>query len=533
VTRRGVAILALVAAWSLVIAPPLAAQEPTPSAPGNEAPSLGLERSDPDGPCGGYGFEIPAPGGAVACTHGPDPAPAGVELDQPPSLAQLRAFTLDAPGDGGVAGGADSQQVPCVGYGSAGTRVQAIYAYVAGSASRYADVAPLIRSWARDADDVFDTSAAQTGGSRHLRWLHDTACVPSVIELALSSGSVSNLGQMMAELVAAGLNRPDRRYVIWFDVSYLCGVAVTEPDDRPTADNLNNGVPSRYVHFARVDSACWGRPAPETLVEAHEIMHTIGAVQFSAPNTSGGPSYEEYWGHCIDEHDTMCYQNATPRPMVYRCPPSNERYLDCNHDDYFHTAPAAGSYLATHWNPAMSAFLTRVDPIGGFLDVDASIFRADIGWIEGAGITAGCSADGESYCPDALVTRGQMASFLTRALGLPPSGTDFFTDDGGSIHQPDINRVAAAGVATGCGGGRYCPTDLVTREQMASFLVRALGLPATGTDFFSDDAGSIHQADINRLAAAGIATGCGGGRYCPTQPVTRGQMAAFLHRAFT
>jgi hypothetical protein len=132
-----------------------------------------------------------------------------------------------------------------------------------------------------------------------------------------------------------------------------------------------------------------------------------------------------------------------------------------------------------------------------------------------------------------MVSREQMASFLARAFTLGEPTGDFFTDDESSPHEHDINRVATAGITLGCGGGRYCPTELVTREQMASFLARALGLPPAGTDFFSDDGGSVHESDINRLAAAGIATGCGGGRYCPTQPVTRGQIAAFLHRAFT
>ena len=78
----------------------------------------------------------------------------------------------------------------------------------------------------------------------------------------------------------------------------------------------------------------------------------------------------------------------------------------------------------------------------------------------------------------------------------------------------------------------FCPTAAVTRDQMASFLARALNLPATGTDFFSDDEASQHEGDINRLAAAGIATGCGGGQYCPSGTVTREQMAAFLYRGF-
>jgi hypothetical protein len=66
---------------------------------------------------------------------------------------------------------------------------------------------------------------------------------------------------------------------------------------------------------------------------------------------------------------------------------------------------------------------------------------------------------------------------------------------------------------------------------MASFIARALSLPTASSDYFSDDAGSLHEADINRLALAGITNGCGGTRYCPASVVTREQMAAFLHRA--
>jgi hypothetical protein len=66
---------------------------------------------------------------------------------------------------------------------------------------------------------------------------------------------------------------------------------------------------------------------------------------------------------------------------------------------------------------------------------------------------------------------------------------------------------------------------------MASFLTRALALPASTQDAFGDDEGLMHEADINAVAAAGIAGGCAAGRYCPGSSVTRGQMAAFLHRA--
>ena len=68
---------------------------------------------------------------------------------------------------------------------------------------------------------------------------------------------------------------------------------------------------------------------------------------------------------------------------------------------------------------------------------------------------------------------------------------------------------------------------------MAAFLDRAFGLPVTETDSFTDDDGTTFEGNINRLAASGITKGCGPTTYCPTAEVTRGQMAAFLHRALT
>jgi S-layer homology domain len=126
-----------------------------------------------------------------------------------------------------------------------------------------------------------------------------------------------------------------------------------------------------------------------------------------------------------------------------------------------------------------------------------------------------------------------MASFLARAFDLPASAIDAFGDDTGSVHEANINRLAASGITHGCGPGRYCPHALVTRQEMAAFLARALDLAAAERDYFGDDAGSSHQADINRLAASGITGGCGDSRFCPRSTVTRGQMAAFLHRALT
>ena len=166
-----------------------------------------------------------------------------------------------------------------------------------------------------------------------------------------------------------------------------------------------------------------------------------------------------------------------------------------------------------------------------FYDIADSIFEGDITWLLKAGITSGC--DVNRFCPRASVTREQMASFLVRALRLPPTTRDFFNDDDGSMHEGSINRLAASGITSGCGYRRYCPRASVTREQMASFLARAWRLPSSTRDFFRDDERSAHEGDINRIAAAGITGGCTSTQFCPRVSVTRGQMAAFLHRALT
>jgi V8-like Glu-specific endopeptidase len=171
-----------------------------------------------------------------------------------------------------------------------------------------------------------------------------------------------------------------------------------------------------------------------------------------------------------------------------------------------------------------------IRPPTPFTDIAGTMFEADIEWVYVSGITSGCSAT--LYCPDGLVTREQMASFLARALHLAGAAPDAFTDDETSIHEPNINLVAQAGITSGCTATTFCPSGLVTREQMASFLARALHLAGAAPDAFTDDETSIHEPNINLVAQAGITTGCGGSNYCPTANVTRGQMAAFLHRAF-
>ena len=176
-------------------------------------------------------------------------------------------------------------------------------------------------------------------------------------------------------------------------------------------------------------------------------------------------------------------------------------------------------------------------PRTSFTDTGRTVHWESIGRIADAGITRGCNPpDNDRFCPDQMVTRAQMATFLARALDLPEATLDQFSDDDGTTHEENINRLAKAAITQGCNppdNDRFCPDQMVTRAQMATFLARALDL-APGSENFTDVADNPHRANIERLAAAGITQGCNppdNDRFCPDQMVTRAQMATFLFRA--
>ena len=115
-----------------------------------------------------------------------------------------------------------------------------------------------------------------------------------------------------------------------------------------------------------------------------------------------------------------------------------------------------------------------------FEDTSGHTFYSDILWMSGSGVTRGCNPPvNDLFCPDDPVTRGQMAAFLVRALGLTENGHSGFGDvPSGSTFAEDIGRLATAGVTFGCNppvNDLFCPEDPVTRGQLAAFLRRALG----------------------------------------------------------
>jgi ELWxxDGT repeat protein len=159
-----------------------------------------------------------------------------------------------------------------------------------------------------------------------------------------------------------------------------------------------------------------------------------------------------------------------------------------------------------------------------------------------SGLTTGCG--GDRYCPDLPVKRAEAAAFLVRAahgsafVPPPATGTVFQDVPAGHWAAPWIEQLAADGVTSGCGGGNFCPADPLTRAEVAVLLLKArhgsgfVPPPATGTVFHDIPASHWAAPWIEKLAADGITGGCGGGNYCPARTVTRAEMATFLAKTF-
>jgi Tol biopolymer transport system component len=215
-------------------------------------------------------------------------------------------------------------------------------------------------------------------------------------------------------------------------------------------------------------------------------------------------------------------------------------------------ATVTGNRPGTHWDATLAESLDTGHAASwalhlgdSFADVPRSNFF--YGFIEALlhhGVTGGCAAG--QYCPAGVLSRDQMAVFVLRAKERTPysaaaCGSDPFNDvPAASPFCPWIAELFRRGVVAGCGSNNYCPSSPVTREQVAVFLLRtkegAAFQPAAcvgGSETFQDvPVASPFCPWVQELAARGVTSGCGGGNYCPTSPVTREQVAVFLVRMF-
>ncbi len=269
---------------------------------------------------------------------------------------------------------------------------------------------------------------------------------------------------------------------------------------------------------------------------AHEMGHNAGS-----PHTHcmGPPTYPDWTDMCYSG-ESGCFSGTAVPPapgagtIMSYCHLWGWQYMSlvfhprCINDKMLPEINGA-SCLTT---PTVFADVLPSDP-----------FRPYIETVYSAGVTGGCGTNPLIYCPLSTVTRQQMAVFLLKAMHgsayTPPACSGVFSDVPCPSQFADwIEELAAEGITGGCGSGTYCPGSPVTRQQMAAFLLKAehgaaYVPPACSSNPFTDVACPSTFANwIQQLVAEAITGGCGGGAYCPTSPVTRGQMAVFLVKTF-
>jgi hypothetical protein len=304
------------------------------------------------------------------CSHGPDPAPPGVtpaEADAPVQFSSA------------------ANKAVCDGNGTSGRRVQVIYARASNLTDRYSQYLDSFRTWAADADAIYQKSAEKTGGERYIRFVHDSNCTISVLNEVLPAGNHDFNSTWQHLYYNRGYTDDSRKYLVFLDSGsdWYCGQGHLYDDDIPGSTNANNN----YLGFSVVFNGCWA----DGLTTAHELGHNFGSVQKTAPHASGSG----FW-HCTDDYDVMCYADGAGLPMTFTCGnySVDEFILDCGNDDYFHTNPPTGNYLKTHWNIANSGWLGTSLPETTTITLDKEKSKYN-GWV---------TATLDGFAPNSTVT---------------------------------------------------------------------------------------------------------------------------------
>jgi hypothetical protein len=257
---------------------------------------------------------------------------------------------------------------------------QVIYARPAGTRSHYRSSVGEIRSAVRRMDAVLNAESIESGGtSADYRVVCDGS---GAISVGRMTSSGSSLAAIASAARSSGYGSTAVDYLIFFDGTNgdACGTASLLRDERPVMTNASNSGGG----YAIVYDGCWDNETP-----MHEVGHTMGAVQYGAPHSTGTG------GHCFQENDVMCYSpdggDLNQFGPSFDCP--GRQRFDCGFDDYFDAAPEPGEYLATHWNlgSPLNRFLVfgAAQPSNGLAGLITSLLEsgrssADSGEVAGA-----------------------------------------------------------------------------------------------------------------------------------------------------
>lgn len=260
-------------------------------------------------------------GRSLGTTHGPDPIEPQVAAPTPLAATEPRCIS-------------SSIEDPFV--------THVIYARALDDSDLYTSRLASIRATVRTAIGTVDAAAAATGATgATLKVLCDGAGEIIVAnEILPTLAAEADFSTITRDLTALGYADARARYWVLYDDPQACACGGTGhfiDDDQPGAGNANNGngaTPMFAVNFGYTTSS---------RIWLHELGHNLGAVQFSAPNSTLA-------GHCIDGRDTMCYSDGGPRGSSYSTASCAGEIFDCGSDDYFNMQPEPGSYLDRHWN---------------------------------------------------------------------------------------------------------------------------------------------------------------------------------------
>src|SRR4051812_14863590 len=186
-------------------------------------------------------------------------------------------------------------KVECIGDGTGGKRVQIMYVRDIDTPDNYAAQKAAIGAAALGADRIYRESAAKTQGPHRIRFVHDSGCTLSILNVVVDDpadlAGANPLGTLTTLVQAQGFTDPNRKYVMLVDTAAnVCGIANRKNDDSAAQTNASNGGSAEY---ARIDFTMPGCRTSDRVI-AHELGHNLGAVQTSAPNSNGT-------GHCTDE----------------------------------------------------------------------------------------------------------------------------------------------------------------------------------------------------------------------------------------
>ncbi|HEY3204016.1 MAG TPA: M12 family metallo-peptidase [Thermoanaerobaculia bacterium] len=344
-------------------------------------------------------------------------------------------------------------------------------------------------------------------------------------------------GDTLTQLMQLGdwwhANRPTSSYPRTY-VHYLSGhpvsggiawIGVLCSGDFPYGSDWGGGYGLTQV-YGTYPLQLWDQYA-----SAHEMGHNSGSEHTHC--------YSPAIDHCYNQ-EPGCYSGPVENPgagngtIMSYC-----HLLGWQYVSYVFHSRCINEQMLPEINGA--ACLTS---IATFADVPTSHpFFHYVETIYQLGITGGCG--GGNYCPNASVTRAQMAVFLLKAkfgsshVPPPATGGVFGDVQPGDFAADWIEELASLGISSGCGGGNFCPGSTVTRKQMAPFLLKALygsgHVPPAASSVFSDVSnGDPFEPWIMELYNLGVTGGCATSplRYCPDAANTRVQMAIFLVKTF-